>query len=250
MITPERLIPYGFTENEAKVYLALLTKNSCPASSIIKELAVHRSIVYDNLEKLEKKKLIRVTGQKPRLYTCRSPRQISINCKAEKELLVKQQKEAQEITQEMQKFLVDTTTNHKVQIFKGTNSVKRVFEKIVSGTYHVAHFIGITNESVDAFGIEWWNKFNEKVIAVNLKEYILVNHDYDEKTTLTENGQNEMRVIPEELSQKTEICLFGEHVAIVAFGHVPVCVLIEDKDVHNAYKAQFDYIWGKSKEIN
>ena len=54
----KNLMRLGLTENEAKVYLALLEIGSTSAGEIIKKTKLHRNIVYDNLEKLIEKGLV------------------------------------------------------------------------------------------------------------------------------------------------------------------------------------------------
>ncbi|MBI2130057.1 helix-turn-helix domain-containing protein, partial [Candidatus Woesearchaeota archaeon] len=48
----------GLTRNQSEVYLALLKLGSATAQQIIKESGMHRSRVYDSLEKLQQLGLV------------------------------------------------------------------------------------------------------------------------------------------------------------------------------------------------
>ena len=48
----------GLNKNEAKVYYALMQKNQATASELVKLLGMHRSMIYDNLERLVDKGLV------------------------------------------------------------------------------------------------------------------------------------------------------------------------------------------------
>ena len=48
----------GLTRNQAEVYLALLKLGSATAQQVIKESGLHRSPVYDALEKLQEQGLV------------------------------------------------------------------------------------------------------------------------------------------------------------------------------------------------
>ncbi|MCX6741659.1 MAG: helix-turn-helix domain-containing protein [Candidatus Pacearchaeota archaeon] len=58
----------GLTENQAKVYLALLRLGSVTAGIIIKETGLHRAYVYEILEKLMDKGLVSHVIQAQRKY--------------------------------------------------------------------------------------------------------------------------------------------------------------------------------------
>ena len=42
----------GLTQNEIKIYLRLLEMGSVPAGRLIKGVGLHRTVVYDTLERL------------------------------------------------------------------------------------------------------------------------------------------------------------------------------------------------------
>ena len=54
----KHLLDLGFTQGEAQVYLALLTKGPCNAGPIITETGFHRNVVYTALAHLKARKLI------------------------------------------------------------------------------------------------------------------------------------------------------------------------------------------------
>ena len=58
MITLQNLTKLGLNQNEAKVYLSLLKFGKSDAHQIIKDTKFHKSIVYDNLDKLINKGLV------------------------------------------------------------------------------------------------------------------------------------------------------------------------------------------------
>ena len=51
----ETLAKIGMTQNESKVYLALLKLGMTPAQPLVRESGLHRSRVYEVLEKLQAK---------------------------------------------------------------------------------------------------------------------------------------------------------------------------------------------------
>ena len=65
---------FGLTETEEKVYLSLVKLGESPASEIIKKTQLHRTTIYDVLERLIEKGLISfVTKNKIKYYLTASP---------------------------------------------------------------------------------------------------------------------------------------------------------------------------------
>jgi sugar-specific transcriptional regulator TrmB len=54
----EQLRHAGFTENEAKVYFALLENGPSQAGIISRKSGLHRRVIYDTLERMIKKGLV------------------------------------------------------------------------------------------------------------------------------------------------------------------------------------------------
>ena|SRR3989344_855877 len=74
-VREETLIEIGLTRNEARVYMALLRLGQTSPLKLSKATGVHRVNVYDVLEKLRYKGLVKVIGSdRKRQYTAEPPR--------------------------------------------------------------------------------------------------------------------------------------------------------------------------------
>lgn len=62
------LFKLGFTENEAKVYPALLDSGPSTITKIISQTHLHKQIIYDNLQRLTVKGLVSYVIQSNRKY--------------------------------------------------------------------------------------------------------------------------------------------------------------------------------------
>ena len=71
------LSEFGFTQNEAKTYLTLLSKNPITGYEISQRSGVPRSAIYDILKKLEINGFVSTIGEKPLQYIPISTEQLS-----------------------------------------------------------------------------------------------------------------------------------------------------------------------------
>ena len=68
MIEPRQLMDLGFSENEAKVYLAVLELNEAPISRIAERAQIHRVTCYDVLEYLRRRELVVKLAKNRKIY--------------------------------------------------------------------------------------------------------------------------------------------------------------------------------------
>jgi len=86
-VEPNNLLQLGFTENEAKVYLALLETGLSTITKLISKTNLHKQIIYDNLQRLTAKGLVSYVIQSNHKYfNAVSPEKI-------KDILEEQKKE-------------------------------------------------------------------------------------------------------------------------------------------------------------
>lgn len=64
----KELIKLGLSLNEALIYSALLASGETPSGEIIKKIGKHRNIVYEALDSLKKKSLIKERIKKGKKY--------------------------------------------------------------------------------------------------------------------------------------------------------------------------------------
>ena len=246
-----RLIALGFSKNEAQIYLHLTKKRHGTAAELIKDLDMHRSIIYDNLEKLLDKGIISYIYESgTRIYQALDPSSIETYFAEEVEKAEKKVIAASTIVEELEQIKGNKSTESKVEFFRGKQGIRKVFEQTLQTKDKKLYFIGLSNESVEVMGETYANNFNQKIRDNNIKEYILFNDDYKDITILTANPLDERKTLPAGLSQRNEILLFDNKVAILVFAKTPSCILIEDDHIYQTHKAQFDFLWKHAKEID
>lgn len=72
-----KLKKLGFTENEAKIYLGLLSMGEATASEIHEYTHVPRTKTYSTLARMSKKKYVEVIGGTPAYFRCIGPEQLT-----------------------------------------------------------------------------------------------------------------------------------------------------------------------------
>ncbi len=230
----EELKLAGLTENETKVYLALVDLGPSLAGRISRKTGLHRRTVYDVTETLIQKGLIAyIIENNRRTFRANDPGNI-ISLLEEKKVklmpIVDLLKEKYSKSRER-----DTTF-----VFKGRSALKSVFESQLE--HKEIFIIGATPKAYDIipYYFGWFNKRRKKA-RIKLK---IITHDRNIKP----KGFVETRYLPEKYNNPVTINIYGDNVAIIIWSATPIAIVIKSKDVALGYRIYFDLMWDIAKK--
>jgi len=117
-----KLIQINLSQNEAKVYASLAEIGQTSAGNIIKQTRLHRSVVYETLDKLINKKLaFKITKKRIAYFQATDPAVILEKAK-------EQQKIAQELLPELKKLGIAKLP--EINIYEGIESYRKFWVEI------------------------------------------------------------------------------------------------------------------------
>ena len=118
----------GFTVTEEKIYTFLSTQEEADAKTIIRELGLHKKVVYDNLVRLEQKSLISQTKIDRRaVYRLNDPRMLAALLKTQEEKLAHARIATQEHVKELQMRKRQSSESQEIQLYQGINGIKQYY---------------------------------------------------------------------------------------------------------------------------
>lgn len=238
----------GLNKNEAKVYFGLLKLGSAAASELVKQIGVHRNIIYDNLEKLIDKGLASyITYESKKIFSAQEPNAILEFLDKKKELIEKEILIAKKLIPDVKKLNIQNRTKQEAQIFRGANGMKNILLETLKAKETLV--IGMTNKSTEFLSEIFWSNYNAKIKDKKIKGRYLLNSDFKDTYFFRNNKNIKIKVLPEELNQITETILFEGKIAIFIYSEKPLVFLIKDKDLYETHRKQFEFLWRKSKTI-
>ena len=239
----EELKEFGLTENEIKIYLALLKLGTANPAQIAEKTGLSRSYVYDALERLiEKGMASSLLKNNKKHYVAADPLRLEELAKQRLERIHKvipKLKELQKVAKE----------EIKVELHRGTYVYKILLRDITS--------LLKNNEEVLIFGIDddtlmkldphylthlkiYFSILKKK----NIKEKVIVKRG---AKILKEAKTTTYRFLPKESVGNTAFEVYNNKVAIFLWGTPNYLILIENKEVANSYRKQFDILWKVAK---
>jgi len=235
------LVDVGFSKNEEKVYLTLLRLGSSTAGIIASKCEVHRTNVYDALDRLVEKGLVTYIykGNK-KFFESVDPARIRD--------LLKEKVTMFENT--LPQLLLDyrlSKTKERVHIYEGLAGVKAITDDVVR-----------EGKEAYAFGIPRDVKERLKTILPafhkrRIEKKILMKHLYDANAQeriqyLNSLPYTEAAYLPQDIEESpATTTVYGSKVAFYIWSEPVLSVLIESERMADRYRKFFEMLWGLAK---
>lgn len=227
----------GLGNGEIEVYIALLKLGSVPVSKIKEETNLHRTTIYDFLEKLLIKGLVGyVIENNVKFYKATDPQK-----------LLEHIKEKEKNVLEIMPDLVNMTKHKReeinVEVYRGIEGLKTLLNDMLR-----------IKEEVIGFGLqeEYWvehfphimERYFKEAKLRGITERLLTT---DEPKFIFENETTAYRYIPSEFFNPTPTFVFGDNIAIIIWEPLSI-INIKNPQVADSYKKYFNMLWNISKE--
>lgn len=229
----EQLKESGLTDNEIKVYLALINNGPNLAGRISRITGLHRRTIYDTTEMLIQKGLIGyILKNNRRIFTATNPNKLLENLQEKEALLVP-------IVQELKNKLETKKEREETIFYKGKQALKNIFEDQLN-TKEVL-VLGASSKAYDIlqFYFKWYDQ-KRKVSKTKIK--ILTTDRKIKRIPLAE-----IRYLDNKYSNPLAINIYKDKVAIILWAKEPIAILIKNKEISDSYKLYFELNWINAK---
>ncbi len=224
----------GLTENENKIYLALIDLGPSLAGKISRKTGLHRRTIYDVTETLIQKGIISyILENNRRVFTANDPKHLIEMIDEKKAIL------SPLIEQLGQKFKT-TKKNEQTNFYRGKNGLKIVLESQLN--YPEILILGANREAYKSipYYFKW---FNERRKQKKIKLRVITPDKSIQPKILAET-----RYLPEKYSSPVVINIYGNSVAMILWGKNPFAIVVEQDEFAQSYKKYFELMWKVAKK--
>jgi predicted transcriptional regulator len=243
----------GLNIKEATVYMASLRLGPSTAGAVAKLAKLKRTTVYFVLDSLIEKGLasLRQT-QKATLYSVVAPHILLDNVK-------RQEQNLEMALPELEKLYKEQLNKPKIETFEGVAGVRQVYaetEKYLSTPEGVIYFGSVVNffePEYHDLQNDWIHKLNNPRNKAReiLDPYEIKKFNYVEEVQKTKNPNYSIRVMPRGISMpNSNSSVYGNKLAIFSLQKEVFVVVIESKDIADAYRNFFELAWRQAKPLN
>lgn len=241
-----QLIDLHLSSNEASVYLALLSIGQTSAGEIIKKTQLHRSVVYETLDKLIEKKLVfRLIKGKISYFQATDPEKLKENARNQEEI-------ANDLVPQL-KSMIDQKLP-EITIYEGLEAYRRFWiesvQKMPPGS--IDYVAGTT-------GAKWFEylgpRMNKKYQKIRKEKKIIwkmiaFEENNIENELLRENPElNDYRLIRRKVTKSGNYNIFNDDTLVLHSAIEPMIIEIKNKSLVQVFKDNFDILWELGEEI-
>jgi len=233
----EKLIKLGLNKSETDIYISLLRAGKATTTQLSKDTGIHRTYIYDLLEKLREKALVSQIKEKGKLYfQAANPEKIKDN-------LLNMVKIADDLIPELKEIQSRTEEDTTVEVYKGKEGVKTILNDMVKEAKNY-YAVGAMTE-FEALLPEWdVEQFILNVNKLKLKEKVILG----EGEKITEAKRKEYKYLPKEYPFLSSFIIYGNKVALFVWKEPYLQILIKNKDIARTYLTQFNALWKIAKK--
>jgi len=237
----QELQKIGFSDKEARVYLAGIESGPSTAQQIAEKSGVNRATTYVMIESLAKRGLMGsfLKGKK-RFFTADSPDNILALIKEEKRKIEEKEKKFASLLEDLS-LLTERKSQPKVLFFEGEKGIEKMRRSILESKERIIeefspidevykYFPPAEHDHREAFR----KKFNIRIIYTSKKGAFLPEKE----------GHVERRYISvESFPFKGDIAIHGSRVSIIYYAPELIGVLIEHEGISNTFRDMFALAW-------
>ncbi|MBC8495810.1 hypothetical protein H8D36_06660 [archaeon] len=229
----ERLQKLGLSEKESHTYYALVQSGESIANDIAKQTSTNRTVTYNILQQLVEKGLISyIKKNKKRYYSIAKPISLLSNIK-EKENI------ANDLITEINKIQTIPKSFKNVELYEGLDGMKTIYEDIKT-----AKELRVINATGKVFE---YLKYSAGHILKSLEKTtnskVIANQSM--KNTLLSKYKIKIKYLPKEAENYATTFIFEDKVIIQVLKDKPFMIKIENKEIYDGYKKNFEVLWNK-----
>lgn len=239
----EILKEVGLTSNEIEVYLVLLRSKSASANDLAAKAGLHRQVVYDALDRLLEKGFASFAIMNNKKYFQGTNPEKILDYLKEKQLRFST------ILPELLEFAKAKKQETSVEVYKGKSIVRVVYSDVRNEVEKKPGEILISGvderkfEDEDKIALEQHLK---KLHKMKCKERILVKEG---DTHFMKGPQSVYKWISREFFSPIPVYVYGNKLTTIIWGKPNHAIIIENSDIADAYRKQFNLLWKIAKEV-
>lgn len=229
----ETLREIGLQDGEVTLYIELLKLKEATATEIAQHTGVHRSYIYDLIEKLKEKGLVSfVIKNNVKYFAASHPSKLIDYVKEKEEKIAK-------IIPSLLDLSKGKKEDIKVEIYKGKEGIKTILNDILKEGDDYLLFGHLKFEDLMPIYIE---QFVKKANKERITERAIL----EKGTKIIPTKRHEYKYISKEYLFPNATCVYGNKVAMFIWQEPYYVILTENRDLAQSHKTHFNILWRKA----
>lgn len=230
---------------EEKILGVVINNQDILAKTIIERVDHDKKVVYDNLDKLQRKGLLTsVVRERARRYSFAGADAIRSFFREELRLLNTRKHNSESLINDIEKITPFQQERSCTELLLGAKSIRQFLLHLIEATKEYV-VIGAPSESLDVLGSTFWHNFHARQEENGVNARMIFNASLKRQWPIS-NPNLDVRYFTVE--PLTETIIFNDTVAILVWTPDPSATIIQNKSVAQSYKHFFELLWKQAKK--
>lgn len=232
----------GLNEHEAKIYLTLLKQGQSVISDISKHSGIKRATVYQYIDDLVVRDIIRKTVKGKRtMYYPEDPKKLLT-------IVEKKQKMIKKVFPELEQLYLHSSSKPVVRFYEGKEGMRSVYREMTNtpktlwSMFSTDRYFKVFNEKD---GVEFTeNIYQSGGQLKDLVQDTSLGREYIKEKWGGENAVS--KLLPKDFDFSIDLLISGDNVAMISFDNL-IAVVIENKGIAELQMNLLKFIWKQTK---
>lgn len=241
-----QLINLGLSENEARVYLAMLDLGPSTMLQISTKAEINRPTAYVQIERLKKMGLVSTqTKGKKQFFIAENPEQLSSVLEEERKTIETKKGELTKILPELESLFRTRDSKPQVRFFEGKEGLLRMQEDFLNTKEKQIYSIASADNVLDVFPEHPSTYISERVRRGIHSNLIYTSNRGDFLKPNDFQSLRESKYIPaNKLPINIDLTIYDDKVGIAALKGKTAGTIIQHEEIANSLRGLFELIWG------
>lgn len=240
----------GLSDNEAKVYLAMLELGPAPVQEISRKAGVNRPTAYVQIEALKKKHLASTqTRGKKTFFIAESPENLESLLNKESSELEARRAEVLRALPELAAAFVMTDDKPVVRYFEGKEGLVKIRQEVLRCKEKLVRSIAHLEDTFAVFPDASKKNTSERVKhGIRSKFIYTTNKGPILKSSDKANLRESKFISPKKLPISFDFTVFDDKVMFEILQSKLGGIIIQNKEIAQSFKNLFDFVWNSIRE--
>jgi sugar-specific transcriptional regulator TrmB len=246
----------GFSEKEAGVYLQLIHLGPQAASTLSRNTNINRTTMYDVMEALKKRGIVRSVSSKGITVFEALPAKELVNFLERKKdetirTITKQQRAVEEILPELISLENPKSTKPKVSFYEGENGMREAYEDTLNSEGPILAYANVEemHKGLPNFFPEYYKR-RAVDRKIHIKAILPDNEESIKRAAKDEEENREsMLVAKEEYEFSPEINIYNNKVLLASWCE-KMAIVIESQEIADFHRKMFKLCWKEAKRMD
>ena len=229
----------GLTDNEIKVYLALLENGILNPTKLAEKTGMHRSYIYDTVERLLERGVINtVLVDNKKSYQPVDPKVL-------REIFELKLRQLDSVLPKLSGLYTATKEETRIEMHRGKRVYRTLIKDMVANIKKgdTVYLLGVDEKIIETVEPIYLKQYFNIIKEKNVKEHIII----AKGSKKIEHKNLIYKELDAKYLDETTIVIYGKNVFIFIWGTPPHLMVIESSKVAKTYKKQFELMWGVAK---